>query len=510
MSRVSARPGGRAKYAPRHREQVTGPSNSVRVLTAGSVALTLAPVMVGLAPGTATVAHASSTTTPKAPTYPTPVPAKALPKTLDMVSPYIPQDSCDPVEKPGVAAFQKLILATYKTGFSDGAVRECYIGETSEHKEGRAWDWAIPATTKDHATAQHVVDWLTADNGAMARRFGIMYIIWNRHIWGVYRMSDGWRPYVGESAHTDHVHFSFSWDGAEKRTSWWTGVPVTVADRGPCAPYIGQPAPLYTGKRTTACPAPKAAPKSSYSLVWPGQSTSSVKVAQKALKIKVDGTFGAATRTALISWQKTHALPVTGVLDKATWAKLVPASTVPTPPKPPVTPPPSGGTTSTSGSSIPTLDQLAHTTSLTPYLKTVLRQGSHGAAVKALQQALTIKPVDGEFGPITAKAVKAFQTSQHLPATGVVDATTWTAVQKVAYPLLPYRSIVLKQGSTGATVKVLQKALKVTADGEFGPITAAAVKAAQKSAHLTATGVVAVRTWIAIEAQAYPFGAKRW
>ena len=496
MSRAAKR---RPSYEPRHREPVTGPSAGVRAFTAGSVALTLAPVVVGLTPSGA-----------QAVTYPTPKPAHALPAAQDVISSYIPQDSCDPVEKPGVLAFQNLILTTFKTGFSDGAVRSCYIGATSEHKEGRAWDWAIPNTTKDHATAQHVVDWLVANHGAMARRFGIMYIIWNRHIWGIYRMSDGWRPYVGESAHTDHVHFSFSWDGAEKRTSWWTDKPVTVQDLGPCQVYIGQPAPIYTGKRTTACPAPKTAPKSSYALVWPGQSSSSVKVAQKALKLKVDGTFGSTTRTALIAWQKAHGVPVTGVLDKATWAKLVPSSSTPTPP---VTPPPTtsgGGTTSTSGSSIPSAETLAHTTALTPYLKTVLREGSHGAAVKALQQALAVKPLDGEFGPITLKAVKAFQTTRHLPATGVVDATTWAAVQTMAYPLLPYRLVVLKQGSTGATVKVLQKALKVTADGEFGPITAKAVKAAQAKAHLSANGLVGVRTWIAVEAQAYPYGAKRW
>jgi peptidoglycan hydrolase-like protein with peptidoglycan-binding domain len=323
-------------------------------------------------------------------------------------------------------------------------------------------------------------------------------------------MSDGWRPYSGESDHTDHVHFSFSWDGAMKRTSWWDGTPVTVADQGPCRPYAGQPAPIYTTRRTSQCSTPPAAPKSAYALVWPGQTTSSVKVAQKALKVKTDGTFGASTRAALLSWQRSHKVPVTGVLDKATWAKLVPAPPAPTPPAPkPPTPPTTGGTT-TAGSGIPSLDQLARTTSVSPYLKTVLHKGSHGNAVRALQVALAIKPYDGEFGPITLKAVKAFQTARHLHPTGVVDAATWAQVQKVAYPLLPYRTIVLKQGSKGSVVKVLQRELKVVVDGEFGPKTAAAVKAFQKSAHLASTGVVAVKTWIALEAKHYPLGHKRW
>jgi peptidoglycan hydrolase-like protein with peptidoglycan-binding domain len=513
---TSARPSrGSSRYQPRHRIEPlpasAGTSASARVLTAGSVALTLPAVVVGLNPSgaqAATTPKPSAKPTSPVTLYPTPKPAKPLSKIVDIASAYQEQDSCDPTAKPGVTAFANLMLATYKTGVSAGIVRSCYLGGASEHKEGRAWDWHIPATTKDRATAQHVVNWLVANKGEMARRFGIEYIIWNKHIWGVYRMSDGWRKYSGESEHTDHIHLSFSWDGALKRTSWWTGTPVTVPDEGPCRPYAGQPAPIYTTRRTAHCATPPAAPKATYALVWPGQTNSSVKVAQKALKIKVDGTFGAATRTALLAWQRAHKLPVTGVLDKATWAKLVPAPPAPAP-KPPATPPSTGGS-STSASGLPSLDQLAHTTSVSPYLKTVLHKGSRGNAVRALQVALAIKPYDGEFGPITLKAVKAFQTSRHLHATGVVDAATWAQVQKVAYPLLPYRTVVLKQGSKGTAVKVLQQQLKIEVDGIFGPQTAAAVKAFQRSVHLASTGVVAVKTWIAIEAKHYPLGHKRW
>ena len=196
---------------------------------------------------------------------------------------------------------------------------------TSEHKEGRAWDWAIPATTKDRATAQHVVDWLSADNGVMARRFGIMYIIWDRHIWGVYRPQDGWRPYSGESAHTDHVHFSFSWDGAEKRTSWWTGVPVTVAGPGP-VPAVRRSAradlhrPQHQGLHHTA-----GGPALGVRARLAGAVQQQREGRPGALGVRVTGTFDATTRTTLIAWQKAQQLPVTGVLDNATWDKLVPA-----------------------------------------------------------------------------------------------------------------------------------------------------------------------------------------
>jgi peptidoglycan hydrolase-like protein with peptidoglycan-binding domain len=161
-------------------------------------------------------------------------------------------------------------------------------------------------------------------------------------------------------------------------------------------------------------------------------------------------------------------------------------------------------------SAVPSVEHLAVTTSVSPYLKTVVREGSSGNSVRALQVALAIKPADGKFGPITLAAVKSFQASRHLKATGVVDAATWAQVQRVANPLLGYRSTVLKQGSTGPAVSVLQKGLRITADGQFGPQTAAAVKAFQRSVHLASTGVVAVQTWIALEAKTYPLGHKRW
>jgi peptidoglycan hydrolase-like protein with peptidoglycan-binding domain len=64
-----------------------------------------------------------------------------------------------------------------------------------------------------------------------------------------------------------------------------------------------------------------------------------------------------------------------------------------------------------------------------------LKQGSKGAKVRALQQTLNalVQPspkldVDGDFGPLTAKAVKSFQKAQGLSSSGVVDDNTWSAL----------------------------------------------------------------------------------
>jgi hypothetical protein len=54
---------------------------------------------------------------------------------------------------------------------------------------------------------------------------------------------------------------------------------------------------------------------------------------------------------------------------------------------------------------------------------------------------------------------------------------------------------VLKMGDTGEEVKTLQSALKITADGDFGPTTKAAVVAFQSKHGLYADGIVGKNTW---------------
>jgi len=164
-------------------------------------------------------------------------PAQAAPATPDFgpsIDAYASsdgQDTCDPTAKPGVTGFRELLNDTYgsHTGY---ITRACGDGGTSEHKEGRALDYMLDIKdSADRAVANDVLAWLMAtdkygNTHAMARRLGIMYIIWNRKIWWSYRASSGWQNYTGSNPHTDHIHFSFSWRGALKQTSWWTAVPL--------------------------------------------------------------------------------------------------------------------------------------------------------------------------------------------------------------------------------------------------------------------------------------------
>ena len=151
-------------------------------------------------------------------------------KAIESYAAYEPNTVCDPVNRPGAEKIADLIRQTYGSDESIGISRNaCYT--TSEHNDGRAIDWMVDATTKTgRAKANAFLDWLLAtdkygNKDAMARRLGIMYIIFNRQIWRAY---DGghWGPYNGTNPHTDHIHISLAFDGSTGRTSFWTGTPL--------------------------------------------------------------------------------------------------------------------------------------------------------------------------------------------------------------------------------------------------------------------------------------------
>jgi hypothetical protein len=142
---------------------------------------------------------------------------------------YDGQTTCSPSTKPGMAAFMRIVYANYGGG-SLGVGRGCGAGGQSEHKEGRAWDWAMNAgSAADRATVQRLMNWLFATDRqcnryAVARRIGMMYIIWNHRMFRMYDVDRGWAPYSGSSPHTDHVHFSLTRDGGAGRVSWYNPV----------------------------------------------------------------------------------------------------------------------------------------------------------------------------------------------------------------------------------------------------------------------------------------------
>jgi hypothetical protein len=156
---------------------------------------------------------------------------------------YEPQQACSPVAKPGTSALGRWIVASY--GGRAGAIaRACRGSSTSEHKEGRAFDWTLNArSAKDRARAARFLQRITAtgpsgEPAELARRMGVMYVIWNDRIYASYSQFRA-RPYLSSGCkkvkrcsrtlrHRDHLHISLTRLGGLGRTSWYVGrVPAT-------------------------------------------------------------------------------------------------------------------------------------------------------------------------------------------------------------------------------------------------------------------------------------------
>lgn len=164
---------------------------------------------------------------PAAPAAAVPFEERVFGPQIEGYARYEGQTRCLRTEQPGVVAFRALLQEAYGAN-GGGILRGCSVGGRSEHKEGRAYDWMLNAhDAADRAKADEFLSWLLAtdEHGnahAMARRMGVMYIIWNGRSWSAWRAGDGWRRYTGRDPHTDHIHFSFSWAGARGTTSFWT------------------------------------------------------------------------------------------------------------------------------------------------------------------------------------------------------------------------------------------------------------------------------------------------
>lgn len=122
------------------------------------------------------------------------------------------------------------------------------------------------------------------------------------------------------------------------------------------------------------------------------------------------------------------------------------------------------------------------TAAIAPPGRCVLRAGSQGAQVRAVQRLLRVD-ADGDFGPITTRATQRFQRAHHLTVTGCIDEATRAALG------LTRTSSTAKLTLSRDGLVALQRALGVTPDGVLGPITRAAIRRAQRHAGLPVDGV---------------------
>lgn len=133
----------------------------------------------------------------------------------------------------------------------------------------------------------------------------------------------------------------------------------------------------------------------------------------------------------------------------------------------------------------------------------VLRVGTHGADVRALQVALTelghpVGGIDGRFGPRTESAVRGLQRTTGLAVDGLVGRSTKAAIAGLRHDDTSVDVISL--GARGEQVRTVQAALGSSGfdpgpvDGIFGPLTLDAVISYQKHHALWVDGLVGPRT----------------
>ena len=149
---------------------------------------------------------------------------------------------------------------------------------------------------------------------------------------------------------------------------------------------------------------------------------------------------------------------------------------------------------------------------VTPDFETTLqwpltRQGDHGHPVSTLQHLLRHHghdiEVDGDFGPETDEAVRAFQQHEHLDVDGIAGPDTWSAA-----------IVTVERGDTGDAVRGAQQESAdrsgsehqgLAIDGIFGPETEAFVRGFQEALRdsfpdddIAVDGIVGPVTWRAL------------
>jgi hypothetical protein len=164
--------------------------------------------------------------------------AQAASAPVEPYASYDPQSICTPKAKAGTQALGHWLVRGYGGGY--GRISEpCKGGSTSEHKEGRAFDWTLNAAkSADRAKATRFLNRIfatgpTGEPAEQARRMGVMYVIWSDHIYASYSQFRA-RDYKSSSCktlascpktlrHRDHMHISLSRAGGRGYTSWYAG-----------------------------------------------------------------------------------------------------------------------------------------------------------------------------------------------------------------------------------------------------------------------------------------------
>ena len=221
--------------------------------------------------------------------------------------------------------------------------------------------------------------------------------------------------------------------------------------------------------------------------------------------VTVDGSYGAATVSAVEAFQSLFGLTADGVVGRSTWNKLKEVA-------------------------LAVANKIVAANTAPGQFTTTVREGSTGTTVRAVQfylrrlsayySDIPTVTVDGRFGAATTRAVKAWQARAGLTVDGLVGRLTFQSLYDAVQALdtsgpvvrtvsLPTPSATLRPGSTGPAVLRLNRLLLFmsqwipeinfpasdTPANSFDLELETAVRSAQRYFGLTETGVVTAADW---------------
>ncbi|WGY02789.1 hypothetical protein QI633_03300 [Nocardioides sp. QY071] len=163
--------------------------------------------------------------------------ASADPGPIEDYAPYEPPTRCSPHDRIGTIAVGRWVVRRF--GGAAGGISRACGGSPSEHNEGRAFDWSVDVRRPaDRRRVRRLLAALFAPDAAgnpaaLARRMGVMYVIWDDTTWSSWRRFAP-APYLNAGCpskrecsrtlrHRDHVHISLTREGARGRLSWYVG-----------------------------------------------------------------------------------------------------------------------------------------------------------------------------------------------------------------------------------------------------------------------------------------------
>ena len=227
----------------------------------------------------------------------------------------------------------------------------------------------------------------------------------------------------------------------------------------------------------------------------------------------VTSVYDRETEAAVRAFQSIFNLSVDGIVGKATWYKIKAIFTAVK----------QLSEITSEGLTIPEIDRV---------FKETLSLGDRGPEVETAQYYLAflgyfypqLPPIEitGFFDEQTRDAVFTFESEYGLTIDGVVDANTFTAIERAYLDAVsqlpanyqsaigePYPGRFIIEGDRGESVRIIQTYLnrigrtdpeipEIAVDGIFGPMTKAAVTAFQRQIGLEENGAVGPVEWVEI------------